>query len=438
MKRYPVIALVALVLAVTLGLNARASTRDRSTRALRAAAAAREEARIRDADIDFYLARAERDTASAGDRAQLAGLYLQRARATGSNDDLLRAEQAARASIALRTAHNGKAPMALTSALMGQHRFAEAHAVAAALLASDPARVAYRALVAEIAMELGRYDEAGKLYTGLTSSRTDLGVAPRLSRWAELHGRLDEAHALIVNARDSALSRAAMPTEQVAWFHLRVGDLAQRNGHLAEADREFRAGLEVAPDDYRLLGATARLAADRHDWPAAIEAGERAISISLDPITLGTVGEAYAAQGDSARAEEYFRTMEVAVSRQAGAFHRAWSLFLLDHDRRVPEVLARVRAEIVERPDVYGYDLLGWALYKAGRPAEAMAAARQALALGSKDPLLLFHAGMIARAAGDSASAIGRLNQALEFNPAFDPIHPAEARATVAALRDGL
>ena len=82
---------------------------------------------------------------------------------------------------------------------------------------------------------------------------------------------------------------------------------------------------------------------------------------------------------------------------QPGQWHRAWSLFLLDHDRRVPDVLARVRAELATRKDVYGYDLLAWALQKAGRNGEARDAMTKALALGTDDPLLRHHASEIER-----------------------------------------
>ena len=78
-------------------------------------------------------------------------------------------------------------------------------------------------------------------------------------------------------------------------------------------------------------------------------------------------------------------------------FRSAWSLFLLDHDRRVPEVLAHIRRELETRHDVYGYDLLAWALHKEGRHAAARAAMTQALALGTDDPLLLRHAAAIGR-----------------------------------------
>ena len=193
-----------------------------------------------------------------------------------------------------------------------------------------------------------------------------------------------------------------MPREQVAWFHLRLGDIDLRNGRLRGARTLFEDGLAIAPDDYRLLDAMSHLEAVEGNPKKAIEYGERGIAIKLDPATLGTIGDAYAALGNRAKAEEYYKTMEVAVAGQPGAYHRAWSLFLLDHDRRVPEVLANVQKEIETRKDIYGYDLLGWALHKEHRDAEARDAMMQARRLGTRDALLFYHTGMIERALGET------------------------------------
>jgi len=391
-------------------------------------------ARIRDLDIEFYRARVARDPHSARDFTQLAGLYLQRSRETADNEDIVRAEAIARHSLELRRGRNDAAYGILASSLLAQHRFVEAHDVARGLLAADTTSVAARGLLAETALELGRYDEAGRLFGGLATYQGELGVAPRLAHWQELRGHPEDARRLLRQAAAEADRRHGVPREQVAWFHLRLGDLALRTGHLTEAERELDAGLRIAPADYRLLGTLARLDAVRHDWRRATEAGERAIAQALDPATLGLLSDAYTSLGDTAKAGEYYRAMALAVLRQPGPYHRAWSLFLLDHDREVPLVLTKVEEELRTRRDVYGYDLLAWALHQSGRDAEALAPMRQALALGTRDAMLYFHAGMIARALGDSASARSHLETALAINPFWHPIQPATARAVLDSL----
>ena len=358
-----------------------------------------QEAAVLDQDIAFYTARVARDPEGALDRAKLGALFLQRARQTGSPEDLVRAEQVARESFGIRTRKNVMAVQVLAFSLMGQHRFSEALEQARLLVADDPASISNRSLLGEIEMELGLYPAADSVFDSLRSWSYKLTVAPRLARWEELNGHPDSARSILLGARADAMKQPSLPLEQKAWFDLRIGDLDFRSGHLGEAERNYLAGLAIAPEDYRLLAAMARLESVRTRWNSAIDYGERAIALVPDPATLGLLGDAYAAAGDSAGAEQYYHTMELVVLKQPGAFHRAWSLFLLDHDRSVAVVLARVQDEIKQRKDIYGYDLLAWALYKNGRPIEAKAAMQQALRLGTQDPQLLHHAGVIDSAA---------------------------------------
>jgi Flp pilus assembly protein TadD len=390
------------------------------------------EARIRDMDIEFYQYRIARDPRSAGDYSRLAGLYLQRARESADDGDLLRAEKTARHSLELRAGRNSAAFGVLASSLLAQHRFVEALEVGERLLADDSTSVAARGLLAETQIELGHYEEAGRMLGTLTTYRNNLSVAPRLARWEELHGRPERARRELRAARDEASRRHGIPKEQVAWFHLRLADLALRNGRFSEAERELRSGLAIAPTDHRLLATLARLEANRHSWDRAIEAGERALAIALEPATLGMLSDAYAAKGDRARSSEYARAMQVAISRDTGPFHREWSLFLLDHDREVDAVLARAREELKTRQDIYGYDLLAWALHKSGRQVEAREAAKRALALGIRDASLLYHAGVIERALGNDLAA--HLRAALQANPRWHPFQPAAARMTLDSI----
>ena len=356
----------------------------------------------RDADIAFFARRVAADPIGAADRARLAALYLQRGRETGDFGDYRRAEQLARHSLALRVAHNGNTYGLLTAALLAQHRFLEALAAARALAALEPRVPRHQAVLAEIELELGRYREARALFESLWPARHDLAVAPRLARWAELTGRTELARRLLDRALADARGRADLPAEQLAWFHLRVGDLALRHGRLEDAAWALRAGLAARPGDYRLLAALARLEAARGRWRRAIAYGEDAIAAVPDPATFGLISDAYQALGDSITAAQYAHAMEVAVAGQPGQWHRAWSLFLLDHERRVPEVLARVRAELATRTDVYGYDLLAWALHRAHRDGEARAAMTRALALGTDDSQLRAHAAAIAQGLGEA------------------------------------
>jgi tetratricopeptide (TPR) repeat protein len=208
-----------------------------------------------------------------------------------------------------------------------------------------------------------------------------------------------------------------VPAEQQAWFWLRIGDVQFRRGRFGEARNAYERGLAVHAEDYRLLAAMAKVDGAQRRWQSAIDVGARAVAASLDPATLGTMSDAYAALGDTARATEYAHAMEVAVSRQATAYHRAWSLFLLDHGRRTDYVLAKSQEDLATRRDIYGYDVAAWALHKKGRDAEAHTMMTHALALGTQDEMLFYHAAAIDAALGRARESAGELARARAIDP---------------------
>jgi hypothetical protein len=59
----------------------------------------------------------------------------------------------------------------------------------------------------------------------------------------------------------------------------------------------------------------------------------------------------------------------------------------------------------------------------------------RALALGTRDAMLFYHAAVIDHAVGDEASARTRLEAALAVNPYWHPTQPAAARALLDSLR---
>jgi Flp pilus assembly protein TadD len=61
-------------------------------------------------------------------------------------------------------------------------------------------------------------------------------------------------------------------------------------------------------------------------------------------------------------------------------------------------------------------------------------AVHRALRLGTDDPMLHYHAGVIAAALGRDRIAARHLGRALALNPRFDVRQAPRARATLAAL----
>jgi tetratricopeptide (TPR) repeat protein len=355
------------------------------------------ESEVRDRDIELYSRRILEDPSSAADRFTLAGLLFTRSRNTGSTADLDRAEGLVRASIAERTQRNYQAFELLASLLMARHEFRQARAVAFRADSLDPGTPSHLALLGEIEMELGDYEAAAAHFEAVHYDGRNFTTGARLARWYEVTGHIDLARQILKRAIMNVDRRDDLPREQVAWFHYRLGELELRVGNLAAADSAFLAGLARHPDDVRVLGGLSRAALARGEWRQAIDFGERATAIQLDPATLGTISLAYAQLGDTAQAASYARAMSVSALKQPGVIHRAWGLFLLDHGtaRDRADVLRRARRELRDRKDVYGHDLMAWALYRNGQLGGARKEMRLALAQRTQDVMLNEHARAI-------------------------------------------
>ncbi len=349
-----------------------------------------DERAIREADIAFYADRVARDPRSAADLALLAGLHLQQGRETADPAEFRRAEDAARRSLGTRDWRNARAQLVLASSLLAQHRFREARVEAERLVQDDP-RPSSRALLGEIQLELGDYAAADLTFRALRSEESNLAVAPRLARWAEITGRPDEAHAILARARDEALRRADLPREQRAWFHLRLADLALRHGRFVEAEQEARRGLDARPGDPRLLSVLVRWSAARQAWQDALAWAARADWTALDLQTVALVGDAHAALGDSAAGERAWNEVERRAYTNPEPFNRQWTQFRLDHGIALAETRALLEREVRERPDVLGWRMVAQARRLTGDTAGAQRALTTSEAVvrvgsGASDP----------------------------------------------------
>ncbi|HEX6049587.1 MAG TPA: tetratricopeptide repeat protein [Gemmatimonadaceae bacterium] len=408
---------VLVLTAVAALASARRVTRAEARTAAREAA--RVERETRDHDIAFFARRATEDPQSAADRAQVAGLYLQRARDTGDWENYHLAEAYARAALALRTDRNGKAYLTLASSLLARHEFGEAYRVAREMVTLAPDEPAYRALLGELQVELGDYEAARITFDTLRVHHRHPAVAPRLARWLELTGDRRMAEQVLRWAQRDVERRAELPAEQRAWFTLRLADFLVRHGRVGEAEDVARAGLAIAPDDGRLMLILARAAALRGAWRDVLrhvhQAGDAA-----DISALALAGDAAFALGDTAGARVRWARAEQRGHEQPEPYNRQWTLFRLEHGVEPNDTRAILEREIQERRDVYGWDQLAMARLATGDVAGAERATEEALRLGTTDAVLWWHAARVAKAAGKTELARNRAAMAVRLNPRFD------------------
>jgi tetratricopeptide (TPR) repeat protein len=391
--------------------------------------------------VEFYAAGAKRDPKGAIIRAMLAASYLQRCRETGDIADALRAEQTARSSLRIRRKHNDAANTILAQSLLMQHRFNEALTVAerpgAGGTTFNVTGLQTSTLVAEIHIERGDYTEASKELAALGAQRNTVTFEAIQARQMEMDGYPEQALALLRSAQADADADADMSRENVAWFHMRVGDLLAELGRIDEAECAYRGALELDPRHHLTLTALTRLNAGKGDWKSVILWGQKSANIVPNPEVLALLGDAYTALGDRKNAQSEYHLIEVigVLGRAQGTvYDRQRALYLADHNRDLNEALNLAQRELKARHDVYAYDTLAWCYYKSGRMAEAAAAMAKANARGTKDARLFYHAGAIELAMGDKQRARTDLTRALATNACFSPFAPDRAREMLKSI----
>jgi tetratricopeptide (TPR) repeat protein len=367
--------------------------------------------------VEFWERREKKDPRGAIARSNLAGAYLARQRETGLIEDAVRAERAARASLAIRPTSNVAALNKLATALLTQHRFPEALEVADQALAVNPEAQRLRA---DILLELGDYQGARKALKQIPAREEDLNLMALRARFAELEGKMGRSIELLREASRIADSLPDMPAEAVAWYHTMVGHRLIDTGKLDLGVQSCKEALVIFPRDYRAMTGLAEAASSRRDWQGAVAWGKKAIETSpQNPEAFRILGDAYAELGRPGEADQQYRLLEQLAHSFPRIYDRHWALFCADKGRGLDGALTLARKDLELRQDLHAYDTLAWVCFKKGLQKEAEAAMEKALAQGTAEAPLFYHAAMIAQAGGDPARAGKYFARARSVNPTF-------------------
>jgi len=295
--------------------------------------------------------------------------------------------------------------------------------------------VAALGLSGDVYLETGRIDQARARYAQLDGLISSPAVWSRLGRLAFLTGDPASAIRLVSRSANEALDEGL--ADAVAFYRFQLAELYRQTAQLDKAAAQYRTAVEALPSYLPATVGLARTLEAQGQRAEAITLLERAVAQLPQPETVAMLGDLYALSGDARRAQQTYALVDriAAVARATGSvYDRQLTIFDADHDRDIADAVARARQELEVRPDVYGYDALAWALFKSGDLKGAASAASHALSLGTPDPRIAYHAGMIAAAQGRVADARRLLTAAVTGAAMLPPAQVPVAEAALAAL----
>lgn len=364
----------------------------------------------------------------------LGTVYVGRARLTGDLADYNRALTAVGRALEVNATYLPARQLHATI-LFALHDFVGARDEARAILADAPDQLQALATYGDASLELGDIQVARDSYLALDRQVPSAPIWSRLSHLAFIEGDIDRAIGLVQRAIDALADEP--PSESTAFYYFQIGELYRSRGDNEAAAGAYRRALDDLPEYVPATAGLARVYEAQGRRDQAITLLKQATDRIPQPEMVSALGDLYALAGDNVAAEQAYGLVERigAVARATGAvYNRQLVIFAADHDRGLPDALALARAELAVRNDVYGHDALAWVLFKSGQLSEAATEADAALALGTHDPRMAYHAGMIAAAQGRSDDARRLLTEAVTGAAALPPLQVSLAEQALAAL----
>ena len=365
-------------------------------------------------------------------RHGLARLYIQKVRENGEASYLTRAETLL-APFLRQTPPPGETLGLYAWLALFKHEFKAAAEWAEKARAQQPRESWNYGILSDAFLEMGDYQKAVTYAQRMMDLKPDQGSYSRAAYLRSLHGDHDGA----IELWGSAIRSGARTGEYTAWCRVELGDEYFNRGRLHEAEQAYQAALNSFPGYHRGLAGLAKVRAAQGRWADAAELYQNAVDVVPYLPYIAALGDVYQATGQFEKADQQYQLVEhVAHLDRLNQilYNRDLALFYADHANHLDQAIHLARKELDVRNDIYSYDVLAWVLYRQGRYIEARTAISQAVKLGTKDPRLLFHAGMVMSATGQHQEAKQYLSRLLSLTPNFHPLHGKTVRETLNRL----
>jgi tetratricopeptide (TPR) repeat protein len=278
------------------------------------------------------------------------------------------------------------------------HRFKESETLARRLVEQRGLSFDY-GLLGDALMEQGKLGDAVEAYQQMMNLKPDLRAYARAAHMRWLKGDVPGA----IDAMELAVGAASpLDAESAAWVNTRLAAYLFQAGKFSEAEQRCAFALSLQSNYAQTLLLKGKILLAQNRLGESVDALQEAAKLNPLPEYQWTLAEALCAAG---RENEAFAVEAQLRQHGASGDPRTLALFLATRHDSSGTALRLARAELDSRSDVFTHDALAWSLAAAGNLAEAQTEMQRALAEGTQDARLFFHAGIIASEAGKAADA---------------------------------
>jgi tetratricopeptide (TPR) repeat protein len=380
-------------------------------------------------EIAFWSARVERDRDDHISATKLGYACLKEARRTGDFRLYAEAERALTEALRRSPGH-ATALLGLATARAARHRFEEAIDLArqASLRqgsgqAAEPKDPDALAIIGDAYLGLGDLESADAAYAELALRAPGFASDTRRANLLHARGKSRAAIERLRAALADAIARD-LPADARAWCHVVIGATLFDLGDWDGAEPEYQAALTLTPASYVAIEHLAELRSYQRRDLEALALYDRAIALAAHPDFYEAVARTHETAGRTSDARRWYTRARdgylAAVTAGDPGYYRNLAMYYVDVERRPADALMWAKRDLALRRDAHAWGTLGWALLANGDAAGAREASAKATATEIEDAPLWFRAGVIEKAAGRPAQAAAALRRALAINSRFD------------------
>lgn len=372
--------------------------------------------------IDQEIARMQQAARKVSDPTpyleQIAWKYVEKARLSYDPGYYKIAEQCA-ACIDSHKPQNTQVMLLRGHILHNLHRFKEAEEISRTLVSRRGLAFDY-GLLGDVLMEQGKLREAIPAYQKMMDLKPGPQAYNRGAHVRWLKGDLDGSRFLLQMAAQAA---GQGDPESAAWAYARLSLIELQAGSFKTAESSCEAAIKLNNDYAPGLLACGRIMLAEKRESEAISLFQRAAKLNPLPEYMWMLADALRASQREAEALEIEAQL---TSRGENDDPRTFALFLATRGLEADKALKLAENEQKSRNDIYTIDAVAWALAAAGRFDEAHGMIERALAEGTKDARLFFHAAVIAAKSQRSSEAHRRARQAGALSQMLLPSEQAQ------------
>lgn len=301
------------------------------------------------------------------------------------------------------------------------HQFAEAERAARELVRIRGLAFDF-GLLGDVLMEQGRLDEAIQAYQQMMALKPGPQAYSRAAHIRWLKGDINGARALMQMAAQGA---GQGDPESAAWAWSKLALYELQAGRLKQAHAVCDLALQLQPSYAPALLARGRILLAENRFDDSVPILQRAAQLNPLPEYQWTLAEGLRAahRNDEAQSAEASLT-----ARGASADPRTFAIYLATRGENPTTALQLVAEELKNRRDVFTFDALAWAQSASGNHDQAWETMQSALAAGTVDARLFFHAAVIAAKSNHAPEARWYSRQASTLQTALLPSEKEQLR----------